>query len=93
MHFISSNGKFDSFLPCKNLKYLNISNTDIEDITPLKNLRQLETLSMWNLWLDREQIDELKQTLSNLEIPDYQWDLYEKDSIGRILPKLKVKLN
>jgi hypothetical protein len=48
---------------------------------------------MWNLWLDREQINELKKNLPNLKIMDYQWDIYETDSIGRILPKLKVTLN
>ncbi len=48
---------------------------------------------MWNFWLDREEIDELKEDLPNLRIVDYQWDLYEKDSIGRDLPKLRVKIN
>ena len=48
---------------------------------------------MWNLWLDREETDELKEDLPNLRIVDYQWDLYEKDSIGRVLPKLRVKIN
>ena len=83
----------ENLLNLKKLKKLNISSTHIEDIRPLKNLPQLDWLSMWNLWLDREQINEVKEKLPNLEIPDYQWDLYEKDSIGRIVPKLKVKLN
>lgn len=83
----------DNLLNLKNLKKLNISSTHIEDIRPLKNLPKLDWLSMWNLWLDREQINELKEKLPNLKIPDYQWDLYEKDSIGRVIPKLKVKLN
>ena len=26
-------------------------------------------------------------------IVDYQWDLYEKDAIGRVLPKLRVKID
>ena len=60
---------------------------------PLKNLPQLDSLSMWNLWLDRGQTDELGGNLPNLRIIDYQWGLYEKDSIGRVLPKLRVKLN
>ncbi|MHC4432199.1 MAG: hypothetical protein ACYTBS_10200, partial [Planctomycetota bacterium] len=59
----------------------------------LKNLRQLDSVSVWNLWVDREQIDELKENLPNLKIPDYQWDLYEKDPIGRVLPRLRVKVN
>ncbi len=83
----------EPLLNCKNLRTLNISGTHIEDITPLKNLPRLESLSMWNLWLDRRQINELKQNLPNLKIKDYQWDLYETDSIGRILPKLTVNLN
>jgi len=49
--------------------------------------------STFNLWLDRKQIDELKRNLPKLEIPDYQWDLYEKDSIGRVVPKPTVHLN
>lgn len=28
-----------------------------------------------------------------LKVVDYQWDLYEKDSIDRVVPKLKIKLN
>jgi hypothetical protein len=83
----------NNLLNLKNLKKLNISSTHIKDIRPLKNLPKLDWLSMWNLWLDREQVNELKENLPNLEIPDYQWDLYEKDSIGRVVPKLKVKLN
>ncbi|MBN1805368.1 MAG: hypothetical protein JW837_08970 [Sedimentisphaerales bacterium] len=83
----------ENLLNLKNLKKLNISGTHIKDIRPLKDLPHLDWLSMWNLWLDREQINELKSKLPNLEIPDYQWDLYEKDSIGRVVPKLKVKLN
>ena len=83
----------ENILNLKNLKKLNISSTHIKDIRPLKNLPQLDWLSMWNLWLDREQINELKEKLPNLKIPDYQWDLYEKDSIGRVVPKIKVKLN
>ncbi|MCP4262162.1 MAG: hypothetical protein GY774_32370 [Planctomycetes bacterium] len=83
----------ENLLNCKSLKKLNISSTGIKDIRPLKNLPHLNWLSMWNLWLDREQIDELKENLPSLKIPDYQWDLYEKDSIGRIVPKLRVKIN
>ncbi|MHC4120475.1 MAG: prolyl oligopeptidase family serine peptidase [Planctomycetota bacterium] len=75
------------------LHELNISGTLIKDVVPLKNLPRLDSLSMWNLWLDREQIDELKVSLPNLKIKDYQWDLYEKDSIGRVRPKLIVELN
>lgn len=80
-------------LKCRNLRKLNISGTRVKDVTPLKNLAQLGALSMWNLWVDREQIDELKEQLPKLEIEDYQWDLYEKDSIGRVVPKLRVRLN
>ena len=80
-------------LNCKSLHKLNISGTLIKNIAPLKNLPQLDSVSMWNLWLDRRQINELKENLPNLEITDYQWDLYETDSIGRVLPKLRVKLN
>jgi Leucine-rich repeat (LRR) protein len=83
----------ENLLNLKKLKKLNISSTHIKDIRPLKNLPKLDWLSMWNLWLGREQINEVKEKLPNLKIPDYQWDLYEKDSIGRIKPKLKVKLN
>jgi hypothetical protein len=83
----------ENLLNLKSLKKLNISSTHIKDIRPLKKLPQLDLLSMWNLWLDREQVNELKQNLTNLQIPDYQWDLYEKDSIGRVVPKLRVKLN
>jgi hypothetical protein len=83
----------ENLLKLKSLKKLNISGTRIKNITPLKNLPQLDSVSMWNLWLDREQIDELKENLPNLKITDYQWDLYETDSIGRVLPKLRVKLN
>jgi hypothetical protein len=83
----------NNLLHLEKLKKLNISSTDIKDIRPLKNLRQLKWLSIWNLWLDREQIDELKEHLPNLKIPDYQWDLYEKDSIGRVVPKLRVRRN
>ncbi len=83
----------EPLLNCKTLQKLNISGTHIKNIKPLKNLPQLNSLSMWNLWLDREQINELKENLPNLKITDYQWDLYERDSIGRILPKLTVKIN
>lgn len=83
----------EPLLSCKNLQKLDISDTYIKDITSLENLPKLDTLSMWNLWLDRSQVDTLKQNLPNLNIIDYQWDLYEKDSIGRVLPKLRVKLN
>jgi hypothetical protein len=48
---------------------------------------------MWNLWLDREQINEPRENLPNLKIIGYQWDIYETDSIGRVLPKLRVTLN
>ena len=71
----------------------NVNQPFIEDIIPLKNLRQLESLSMWNLWLEREKINELKENLPNLNIKDYQWDIYETDSISRVLPKLRVTLN
>lgn len=80
-------------LDCKSLQKLNISGTLIKDITPLKNIPQLDSVSMWNLWLDREQINELKENLPNLQITGYQWDLYETDSIGRVMPKLRVRLN
>jgi hypothetical protein len=83
----------EPLLNCKSLQKLNISGTRIKNIIPLKNLPQLDSVSMWNLWLDREQINELKENLPNLKIIDYQWDLYEKDSIGRVLPKLKVTIN
>ena len=83
----------EPLLNCKSLKKLNISSTRIKNIMPLKNLPQLDSVSMWNLWLDRSQVNELKENLPNLKIPDYQWDLYEKDSIGRVLPKLRVKIN
>jgi hypothetical protein len=83
----------ENLLSLKNLQKLNISSTQIIDIRPLKDLPQLNWLSMWNLWLGREQINELKANLPNLKIPDYQWDLYETDSIGRIVPKLTVKIN
>lgn len=79
-------------LRCKNLRRLDISDTHIEDIAPLKDLPQLGTLAMWNLWLDRKHIDALKAHLPNLEVVDYQWDLYEKDDIGRVVPKLKVTM-
>ena len=82
----------EPLLDCISLQKLNISGTRIKNITPLKNLPQLDSISMWNLWPDRDQINELKGNLPNLEIKDYQWDLYEKDSIGRVLPKLRVKL-
>jgi len=48
---------------------------------------------MWNLWLDRKQINDLRKNLPDLKIIDYQWDIYENDSIGRVLSKLKVTLN
>lgn len=80
-------------LQCKKLKTLDISDTRIKDITPLKNLTNLESLRMWNLWLDRSQVDELTKNLPDLDVVDYQWDLYEKDSIDRVVPKLKVRLN
>jgi len=83
----------EHLLNCKSLRKLNISGMLIENITPLKNLPQLDSVSMWNLWLDREQINELKENLPNLKITGYQWDLYETDPIGRVLPKLRVKLN
>jgi hypothetical protein len=83
----------ESILHCRSLRTLDISDTDIEDIAPLKDLPELETLRMWNLWLDRPHIDALKAHLPNLKIVDYQWDLYEKDAIGRVLPKQKRKLN
>ena len=62
----------ESLLDCKGLKKLNISGARINDVTTLKNLPRLDSVSMWNLWLDREQIDELKENLPNLDIPDYQ---------------------
>ena len=83
----------EALLYCKSLKKLNISGTHINDVTALKNLPELASVSMWNLWLDREQIDELKGNLPNLKIRDYQWDLYETDSISRVLPRLRVKIN
>jgi hypothetical protein len=83
----------EPLLDCNSLQKLNISGTLIKDIKPLKNLLKLDLLSMWNLWLDREQINEIKENLPNLKITDYQWDLYEQDSIGRVLPKLRVKIN
>ncbi|MHC4425963.1 MAG: prolyl oligopeptidase family serine peptidase [Planctomycetota bacterium] len=83
----------EPLLNCRSLKKLNISGTRIKNIEPLKNVPKLDSVSMWNLWLDREQIDELKENLPNLKIADYQWDLYETDSIGRVLPKLRVKID
>ena len=83
----------EPLLNCNRLRKLNISGTQIQDIRPLKNLPQLDSLSMWNLWLDRGQVNELKRNLPNLKILDYQWDIYETDSIGRILSKLTVTLN
>ncbi|MCP4613179.1 MAG: prolyl oligopeptidase family serine peptidase [Planctomycetes bacterium] len=83
----------EPLLNCKSLKKLNISGTRIKNIVPLKILPQLDSVSMWNLWLDRSQVNELKQKLPDLKIIDYQWDLYERDSIGRVLPKLRIKLN
>jgi hypothetical protein len=83
----------EHLLGCKNLHRLNISGTLIEDIKPLKNLPKLDSLSMWNLWLNREQINELKRNLPNLKIIDYQWDIYQTDSTGRILPKQRIKIN
>jgi len=80
-------------LRCRNLQTLDISDTAIKSLSFLKNLPKLDTLSMWNLWLDRSQIDELKGHLPNLNVVDYQWDLYEKDSIGRVLPKLRVEID
>jgi hypothetical protein len=38
-------------------------------------------------------MDELKESLLYLNIMDYQWDIYQTDSISRVLPKLKVTLN
>ena len=83
----------EHLLECRNLRKLNISGTHIKDITPLNNLPQLESLTMWNLWLDRQQLNELKENLPDLKIIDYQWDIYETDSIGRVLPKLRITLN
>ncbi len=83
----------EPLLRCKRLRTLDISDTHIKDIAPLKALPQLTALAMWNLWLDRRHVDSLKQDLPNLKVVDYQWDLYEKDAIGRVLPKLRVKLN
>jgi hypothetical protein len=83
----------EPLLNCKHLQKLNISGTRIKNIKPLKDLPRLDSLSMWDLWLDREQINGLKENLPNLKITDYQWDIYEKDSIGRVLPKLTVKIN
>ncbi|MHC4558148.1 MAG: hypothetical protein ACYTFW_08755 [Planctomycetota bacterium] len=83
----------EPLLNCKSLQKLDISDTYIKDLSLLKKLPRLESLSMWNLWLDREQINELKENLPNLKIVDYQWDIYEKDSIGRVLPKLRVRIN
>ena len=80
----------ESLLNCRRLKKLNISGARINDVTTLKNLPRLDSVSMWNLWLDREQIDILKVNLPNLRITDYKWDLYETDSIGRVLPKLRA---
>jgi Leucine-rich repeat (LRR) protein len=82
-----------SLIRCNKLQKLDISDTHIKDITPLKKLPNLKTLRMWNLWLDRSQLDELKESLPDLNVVDYQWDLYEKDSIDRVVPKLKIKLN
>jgi len=52
----------EHLLGCKNIHKLNISGTLIEDITPLENLPKLDSLSMWNLWLefDRQSPDETK---------------------------------
>jgi len=83
----------EPLLRCNTLQKLDISDTHIKDITPLKDLPNLDTLRMWNLWLDRSQVDELKDNLPDLNVVDYQWDLYEKDSIDRVVPKLKVTLN
>ncbi|UCD52148.1 MAG: hypothetical protein JSW27_05825 [Phycisphaerales bacterium] len=78
---------------CQHLRTLDISDTHIKDLAPLKGLPQLKTLRLWNLWLDRAHINRLKEHLPHLKVIDYQWDLYEKDPIGRILPRRKVKLN
>jgi len=43
--------------------------------------------------MDRWQLDELKRNLPNLKIMDYQWDIYETNSIGRVLLKLRITLN
>lgn len=83
----------DPLASCKELRTLNISDILTDDITPLKNMPKLESLTMWNLWLDRKQVDELNENLPDLKVIDYLWDLYEKDSIGRILPKLRVKID
>jgi Leucine-rich repeat (LRR) protein len=83
----------EPLLACQQLHTLDISDTHIEDIAPLKNLPHLKTLRLWNLWLERQHIDRLQAHLPHLKIIDYQWDLYEKDPIGRVLPKRRVKLD
>ena len=83
----------EPLLACQHLRTLDISDTHVEDLTPLQALPHLKTLRLWNLWLDRQHIDHLQATLPNLKIIDYQWHLYEKDPLGRVLPQRKVKLN
>ena len=82
----------EPLLNCRNLRRLDISDTHVRDISPLQHLPELRTLSMWDLWLAREHIDDLKEKLPSLEVVDYQWDLYERDSIGRVLPRRRVTL-
>ncbi len=79
-------------LGCRQLRQLDISDTRVKSLSLLKSLPTLETLTMWNLWIDRIHVDELKQHLAGLKVVDYQWDLYEKDDIGRVVPKRVVQM-
>jgi hypothetical protein len=85
-------GDLKPLLNCRDLRQLDISDVYTKDLSDLKQLTKLERPRMWNLWLDRDQVDDLKRALPNLSIVDYQWDIYEKDSIDRVLPKLRVEL-
>ncbi len=83
----------EPLLACQQLQTLNISGTGVKDIGSLKGLPNLRHLSMWHIWVERDQIDTLKGRLPSLSIKDFQWDLYEKDATGLVVPKLKVRID
>ncbi|MDH4129475.1 MAG: leucine-rich repeat domain-containing protein, partial [Spirochaetota bacterium] len=84
-----------------NLKYLDISYTNVSDLSPLKNLKNLKTIVIWDPkvknFLPLKSLKNLKQlTLSQIDEHGQisesksKYSDKEKEEIKRLLPNCKI---